>query len=51
MREKNIMTDRVANLMNDLVMLIEAEEIYTEAEYHRQYTSLITEITVLGGFQ
>jgi|TARA_R110000796_G_scaffold17215_2_gene53146 hypothetical protein len=45
------MTDYVSNLMNDLAMLIEASEIYSEAEYNRQYSALIKEITALGGFQ
>ena len=45
------MTDQAAILINDLVMLIEASEIYTEDEYNRQYDNLIVEITAAGGFE
>jgi len=51
LRERIVMTDYISNLMNDLAMLIEASEIYSEAEYNRQYSALIKEITALGGFQ
>ena len=48
--------------MNDLAMLIEASEIFTEAEYNKKYNALIKEINVkkeeaqievfdLGGFE
>ena len=43
--------DVISNLMNDLVMLIEASEIYSEEDYTRRYSSLVREITRLGGFE
>lgn len=46
-----IMTHLASILMNDLVMLIEAQEIFSEEEYNTRYDTLIKLITEEGGFE
>jgi hypothetical protein len=48
LREK-IMNHEIANLMNDLVMLIEAQECYNETYYNSEYNRITNRIAELGG--
>ena len=42
--------DRLSILMNDLIMLIEAREIYDDASYKKVHDKIMQEVESLGGF-
>ena len=43
------MNHEIADLMNDLVMLIEAQECYNETYYNSEYKRMVDRIIELGG--
>jgi hypothetical protein len=45
------MNNEIADLMNDLVMLIEASECYNETYYNSEYKRITNRIIELGGFE
>jgi ribosomal protein L17 len=47
--EHESISNERAILMNDLVMLIEAEECYTETYYNSEYKRMVDRIIELGG--
>ena len=40
----------IGNLMNDLVMLVEAKECYNETYYNSEYVRITNRVTEIGGF-
>lgn len=43
------MNNEIADLMNDLMMLIEAQECYNAPYYNSEYNRITNRITELGG--
>jgi len=43
--------NEVGNLMNDLVMLIDAAECYNETHYDSEYKRIVNRLVELGGLK
>jgi|TARA_R110002124_G_scaffold3037_5_gene20804 hypothetical protein len=43
--------NEIGNLMNDLVMLIDAAECYNETYYNSEYKRIVNRLVELGGLK